>query len=66
MLSLSVVAGGVAGPGLAGLGCVAVRGQMAVTEGLGDDGGRGLEDELAQGGGSGGRRGDAELAQCCP
>ena len=65
-LLLCVVAGGVAGPCLAGLGCVAVRGQMAVAEGLGDDGDRGLADEVAQGGGAGGRRGDAELAQRGP
>src|SRR5216684_6538027 len=33
-----------------------------VAEGLGDDGGGGLEDELAQGGGERGAGGDAELA----
>src|SRR5260370_31061089 len=65
-LVLCVVTGGVAGPGLPGLGGVAVHGQMAVSEGPGDDGGGGLEDEIAQGGGAGGGRGDAELAQRGP
>ena len=39
---------------------------MAVPRGVGDDGGGGLADEVAQGGGAGGRRGDAELAQRGP
>jgi hypothetical protein len=54
MMSLSVVAWGVAGPASAGLGGVAVGGVVVVAEGLGDDEGGGLEDELAQGGGEGG------------
>ena len=65
-LLLCVVAGGVAGPGLPGLGGVAVDCQVAVSEGLGDDGGGGLLDEVAQGGGAGCACGDAELAQRRP
>src|SRR5260370_32102276 len=63
MMSLCVVAGGVAGPASPGVGGVAVGGVVVVAEGLGDDGGGGLEDELAQGGGERGAGGDAELAE---
>src|SRR5207245_921584 len=62
MMSLSVVAWGVAGPASSGLGGVAAGGVVVVAEGLGDDGGGGLEDALAQGGGERGAGGNAELA----
>src|SRR5260370_30887442 len=60
---MCVVTGGVAGPGSSGLGGVPVGGVVVVAEGLGDDGGGGLEDEPAQGGGERGAGGDAELAE---
>jgi hypothetical protein len=40
-------------PGSCGVGEVFVGGGVAVAEGLGDDGGGGLEDEFAEGGGAG-------------
>jgi hypothetical protein len=40
-----------------------VGGVVVVAEGLGDDGGGGLEGELAQGGGERGAGGDAELGE---
>src|SRR6266851_913835 len=63
MMSLSVVAWGVAGPASPGLGGVAVGGVVVVAEGLGDDGGGCLEDELAQRRGERGAGGNAELAE---
>jgi hypothetical protein len=54
---------GVAVPGSAGVGVVAVDGGVAVAEGLGDDGGGGLEDQVAEGGGAGIGDGDAEVTQ---
>lgn len=58
-----LVKGGVLVPGAACAGEVFVGGGVAVAEGLGDDGGWGLEDEFAQGCGAGFGSGDAQAAQ---
>jgi hypothetical protein len=60
--SLSVVSGSVAVPGSAGLGGDSGGGFVVVAEGLGDNRSRGLEYELAKGGGAGGPGGEAEQA----
>jgi len=57
-----MVAGGVVGPGASGVCAVPLGGDRVVAEGLGDDGGGCLQDELAQRGGAGGLEGDAEGA----
>jgi hypothetical protein len=56
-----VVAGGVGLPVAACFGPHLGDVLVVVAEGVGDDGCRGLEDELPEGGHSGGLRGDAEL-----
>lgn len=58
-----VVAGGVSAPGSSGFGDQAGGRLVVVTEGLRDDGGRGLEDELSDWGGPAALWRDADLAQ---
>ena len=53
---------GVAVPGGACVGVLAFGGCVVEAEGFGDDGGGGLEDELAQGGDPCGAHGEAEAA----
>ncbi len=53
---------GVVGPGAAGVGAVPLGGDRVVAEGLSDDRGGCLQDELAQGGGAGGLDRDSEGA----
>ena len=57
-----VVAGWVAVPGGAGVGVLAFGGCVVEAEGFGDDGGGGLEDELAECGDPCGAHGEAEGA----
>ena len=54
-----MVVGGVVVPGSAGVGGDSCGGDVVVAEGFGDDGGRGLEDELAKGCWPGGAGGEA-------
>src|SRR5262249_39652382 len=53
-----VAAGGVVGPGSGGVGPLPLGGGVVEAEGFGDDGGGGLEDELAQGGDPGSAHGE--------
>ncbi|CAO5150871.1 hypothetical protein FAIPA1_130148 [Frankia sp. AiPs1] len=55
-----MVAGGVVGPGAAGLGAAPLGGDRVLAEGLGGDRGRRLQDELAKRGGAGGLVRDPE------
>ena len=59
---LGVVATGVVDPGSGGVGVLALGGGVVESEGFGDDGGGGLEDELAQGGDPGGPHRESEVA----
>jgi len=58
-----VVAGGVTVPGCACAGVLAFGGRVVEAEGLGDDGGGCLEDELAEGGDPCGTHRESEVAQ---
>ena len=58
-----MVAAGVLAPGGACIYVLAGGGCVVEAEGVGDNRGRGLEDELAQGGDAGGAQGQAESAE---
>ena len=58
-----MVAAGVLAPGGACIYVLAGGGRVVEAEGVGDNRGRGLEDELAQGGDAGGAQGQAESAE---
>jgi hypothetical protein len=60
---LGVVSGGVAVPGGAGVGVLAFGGGVVEAEGLGDDGGGCLRDELAEGGDPCGAHGESEVSE---
>jgi len=60
---LGVVAAGVPAPGGSCVDVLAAGGGVVESEGVGDDGGGDLEDELAQGGDAGGAQGQAEGAE---
>lgn len=62
-MSPCVVAGGILAPGSTGFGDESGGGLVVVAECLGDDGGRGLEDELADRGGPAALWRDTDLSQ---